>query len=37
MMSKMKAKHSEFYYRMEDLNAKIEVYKDLFDARVPRY
>ena len=25
--SKMKAKHSEFYYRMKNLTAKISVYK----------
>lgn len=34
---KMKAKHSEFYYKMRDLNTKIQVYKQIFDTRVPSY
>lgn len=37
MMSKLKAKHSEFHYKMKDLLLKINVYKNLFDSRVPYY
>jgi len=36
-VGKMKAKHSEFYYKMKDLNTKIAVYKQIFDNRVPTF
>jgi len=36
-MSKLKAKHSPFYYRMRDLSAKISIYKTLFDNRIPQF
>jgi|APCry1669189369_1035219.scaffolds.fasta_scaffold88864_1 hypothetical protein len=35
-MSKLRAKHSPFYYRMKDLNSKIYVYKHLFN-KVPGF
>lgn len=37
MTSKLKAKHSEFYYKIKDLKTKIQVYKNLFDTRIPNY
>lgn len=33
----MKQKHSSFYYKMKDLNHKIQVYKQIFDNRVPSF
>jgi len=34
---KVKAKHSDFYYRLSDLNTKIEIYKRFFQTKVPTY
>ena len=34
---KSKAKHSDFYYRLNDLNSKIDLYKKLFCNRIPKY
>ena len=36
-VGKLKAKHSQFYYRMKDLNHKITVYKQIFDSRIPAF
>ena len=36
-VGKQKAKHSEFYYKMKDLNSKVQVYKHLFNNRIPKY
>jgi hypothetical protein len=36
-VGKLKAKHSQFYYRMKDLNHKISLYKQIFDTRIPSY
>ena len=34
---KMKQKHSEFYSKLRDLNIKINVYKQIFETRVPYF
>ena len=34
---KLKAKHSDFYYKLSDLNTKIDLYKKLFCNRIPQY
>ena len=36
-LSQEKSKHSEFYYKMKELNDKIRVYKKIFDNRVPAW
>jgi len=36
-LSQEKSKHSEFYYKMKELNDKITVYKKIFDNRVPAW
>lgn len=36
-VGKLKAKHSQFYYRMKDLNHKITIFKQIFDTRMPSY
>ena len=33
----MKDKHSDFYYKLKNLNQKINTYKDVFYNREPRY
>ena len=35
--SKIKAKHSEFYYRLKGLNEKISTYKHFFYDKVPTF
>ena len=35
--AKMKNKHSDFYYKLKNLNQKINTYKDVFYNREPRY
>lgn len=34
---KQKAKHSDFYYRLKNLNEKISIYKKIFYGKVPQY
>jgi hypothetical protein len=34
---KLKAKHSDFYYRLTDLNMKIGIYNKFFRTRIPKY
>ena len=34
---KMKAKHSEFYYRLKGLNEKISTYREIFYSKIPTY
>jgi len=35
--AKLHSKHSEFYYRLKDLNSKITKYKSIFYDRIPMY
>ena len=35
--SKQKAKHSDFYYKLSDLNNRIGLYKKLFYNKIPQY
>ena len=35
--SQQKAKHSEFYYKLSDLNQKIGLYKKIFYSKIPSY
>jgi hypothetical protein len=37
LKGKMKAKHSEFYYKIKELTTKIHVYRHIFDNRIPEY
>ena len=32
-----KQKHSDFYFKLHNLKDRIEVYKEIFQTRVPRY
>ena len=32
-----KQKHSDFYFKLNNLKDRIEVYKEIFQTRVPRY
>ena len=36
-VGKLKAKHSEFYYRLKGLNEKITTYKSIFYNKVPSF
>ena len=36
-LSELRAKHSQFYYKLKDLNAKIKIYRNIFDERQPYY
>jgi hypothetical protein len=36
-LANMKSKHSSFYHRLETLNDKIFVFRDVFYGRVPAY
>lgn len=33
----MKDKHSDFWYRLQTLNDKIHIYRQLFYAKMPKY
>ena len=35
--STMKAKHSEFYYKLQNLNERIGIYKELFSSKTPGF
>ena len=35
--AKLNSKHSEFYYKLKDLNSKIGLYKNLFYNKIPWY
>ena len=35
--AKLHSKHSEFYYKLKDLNSKIHTYRGIFYDRVPAY
>lgn len=35
--SKVKAKHSDFYYRLTDLGAKIDIYNKFFRYKMPQH
>lgn len=35
--SKMKAKHSEFYYKLKNLKDRIVVFQDMFYDKIPHY
>jgi hypothetical protein len=34
---KLKAKHSDFYYRLTDLSMKIDTYNKFFRTKIPTY
>lgn len=36
-VAKMKAKHSEFYYRLQTLNDKIFVFRNIYYNKIPNY
>jgi len=36
-VSQLKAKHSDFYYKLKGLNEKISTYKEIFYDRVPKF
>ena len=36
-VAKMKAKHSEFYYRLQRLSNKILVFRSVFYSRIPKF
>ena len=36
-MAESKAKHSEFWHRLDGMNDKLSVYKHLFYEKMPRY
>jgi len=36
-IGRLRAKHSKFYYKMKDLNWKIDLYKQVFHSRIPSY
>ena len=35
--ARLNSKHSDFYYKLKDLNTKINTYKSIFYERVPAY
>ena len=36
-LSRVRSKHSEFYYRLRGLNERIRIYKGIFYNKVPHF